>query len=333
MRIMITGGAGYIGSHVAKHLLEARGHELCIVDNLSTGSLETLNALSRVGDFRFVNTDLSNENAMDRLFIKTPFDVIFHFAASIVVSESVQKPLDYYFNNAINTARLLKFALKYGVGKFIFSSTAAVYGEPSEIPASGVREDFPTSPINPYGMSKLMGEQMIQDIARANPDFKYVILRYFNVAGADMQGLIGQRFPNATHLIKIATECASKKRQEMSIYGEDYPTSDGTCVRDYIHVDDLARAHIDAMRYLEGNPSDIFNCGYGRGYSVKEVIGCVQKVSGVDFCIKSAPRREGDPAELIADSTKIRQKTGWNPQYDSLSTIIKSALAWERKNA
>lgn len=331
MRILITGGAGYIGSHAAKALIERGGCELSILDNLSTGSQATLEALARMGSFQFFHNDLSNKEALSQIFSQNHFDLILHFAASVEVFESVQNPLKYYLNNTLNTAQLLDVALEYGVKKLIFSSTAAVYGEPREIPKEGIDEEHPLKPINPYGQSKIMSERIIQDVARAHPDFKFVILRYFNVAGADLQGRIGQATPKATHLIKIATECASLKRPWMEIYGEDYPTPDGSCVRDYIHVEDLAQAHVRAMEYLmEGACSDIFNCGYGRGYSVKEVVQKSKEVSGVDFEVRIGDRRAGDPAILVAQSSKIREKMGWAPLYDDLALIIKSAYEWER---
>jgi UDP-glucose 4-epimerase len=280
---------------------------------------------------------LANFALIEGVFKAKKFDAIMHFAASIVVPESVENPLKYYLNNTVNTTNLINLASKYGVEKFIFSSTAAVYGEPEEIP---VKETTPTSPINPYGQSKLMSERVLIDTAKANSNFKYVILRYFNVAGADINGAkdldtinprIGQSFPNATHLIKIASETALGKRDKMYIFGDDFETKDGTGVRDYIHIDDLAIAHIKALDYLDSNPSDIFNCGYGHGFSVKEVIDVMREVSGVDFEVETAPRRDGDPALLISDNSKISSKMSWSPKYDDLRLICKSALEWERR--
>lgn len=329
--ILITGGAGYIGSHVVKELLKKGYENITVIDNLSTGFLETIKRLKKYyGDFEFKEADLSDWNEVEKIFKEKRFDSIIHFAAALVVPESVKNPLKYYLNNTANTTNLIKCAVENGVKKFIFSSTAAVYGEPTKIPKSGITEDFETKPINPYGYSKLMSEQVLKDTANANPDFKYVILRYFNVAGADIDGKIGQSTKDATHLIKVASETAVGKRDKMYIFGDDYPTPDGTCIRDYIHVDDLADAHIKALEYLEEHKSDIFNCGYGRGYSVKEVIETMKKVSRVDFKVEIAPRREGDPAALVANSKKIQAKMGWKPRYGDLELICKTALEWEK---
>ena len=245
--------------------------------------------------------------------------------------ESVENPLKYYLNNTANTTNLIKLASDYGIKKFIFSSTAAVYGEPdiSEI-EDGIKEDFPTNPINPYGQSKLFSEKILQDANKANPNLKYVIFRYFNVAGASPDLTIGQKTKNATHLIKVASECACGKRDKMYIFGSDYPTPDGTCIRDYIHVMDLADAHIKALDYLEENESDIFNLGYSKGASVKEVIDTVKKVSGVDFKVEEAQRRAGDPAMLIANSNKVKEKMKWSPKYDNLEFICKTAYEYEK---
>lgn len=332
-KILITGGAGYIGAHVAKQLLE-QGEEILIVDNLSTGSLKTLETLQSIKPFKFVELDLRNFQKVDALLHEEDIETILHFAASIVVPESVQNPLKYYMNNTVNTTNLVQCALKNGVKQFIFSSTAAVYGEPLAMPKEGIDENFETKPINPYGMSKLMSERVIQDTAKANPDFKYVIFRYFNVSGADMKAdvpRIGQSFPNATHLIKIASECATGKRTKMSIFGDDYATNDGTCVRDYIHVDDLAYAHIQAISYLKDNPSEIFNIGYGRGYSVKEVVKTLKELTCQDFPVEMAVRREGDPASLISNNAKIISQMKWAPRYNNLKLICKSAYEWEKQ--
>lgn len=335
MKILITGGAGYIGSHTAKQLIENRECDITIIDNLSTGVISAIETLKNIhkeagnrGEFDFIQADLKDFGVIEGIFKAKKFDAVIHFAASIVVPESVKNPIKYYMNNTVNTTNLIKLAVENGVKKFIFSSTAAVYGEPEEIP---VKETTPTNPINPYGMSKLMSEIVLRDTANAHPDFKYVILRYFNVAGADAKIRLGQSFPDATHLIKVAAETAVGKRDKMYIFGTDYPTPDGTGIRDYIHVDDLADAHILALDYLDNNDSDIFNCGYGRGYSVKEVIQTMKKVSGVDFQVQVAPRREGDPSILIADNTKIKEKMGFKPRYDNLEFICKTALEWERK--
>lgn len=338
MNILITGAAGYIGSHVAKQLLETTTHNIIILDNLSTGSTKTLKTLRKIRDFKFIEMDLKKFKKVNKVLKENDINTIIHFAASIVVPESVENPLKYYMNNTVNTTNLIKCAIKNKVSKFIFSSTAATYGEPTELPITGIDETYPTNPINPYGMSKLMSERVIQDTAFANPDFKYVIFRYFNVAGADIKykeeklnPRIGQSFPNATHLIKIASECAVGKREKMAIFGSDFPTQDGTGVRDYIHVDDLANAHIKAIDYLENNPSDIFNAGYGKGYSVKEVIETMKKVTNTDFQVDMVERRAGDPAALISDNRKIKEKMNWTPKYEDLELICKSAFEWENR--
>lgn len=337
LNILITGGAGYIGSHVLKQLLETTKHNITVLDNLSTGSYQTLVTLKSIRDFLFIDLDLKEFDEVAKVLTTNKYDVIMHFAASIVVPESVKNPIKYYMNNTVNTTNLIKYAIESKVKKFIFSSTAAVYGEPKEIPQNGIDENLSTNPINPYGMSKLMSERVIQDTAEANKEFKFVIFRYFNVAGADMHYVkeklsprIGQNFPNATHLIKIAAECATCKREKMAIFGDDFNTPDGTCVRDYLHVDDLASVHIDAIGYLDKNNSDIFNVGYSKGYSVKEVIDTMKKVTGVDFQVNTEQRRDGDPSSLIADNTKIKTKMNWVPKYDNLQLICQSAYEWEK---
>jgi UDP-glucose 4-epimerase len=338
LNILITGGAGYIGSHVAKQLLETTIYNITVLDNLSTGSVKTLDTLKTIRDFKFIELDLKEFDKVNNVLKENNINTIIHFAASIVVPESVENPLKYYMNNTVNTTNLIKCAVENNVSKFIFSSTAAVYGEPTNIPNTGVDETYPTNPINPYGMSKLMSEKVLQDTASVNSDFKYVIFRYFNVAGADINyknndlaPRIGQSFPNATHLIKIASECAIGKREKMSIFGDDFDTKDGTGVRDYIHVDDLANAHINAVNYLENNPSDIFNAGYGKGYSVKEVIETLKDVTKTDFKVEITSRRAGDPATLISDNRKIKSKMNWIPKYEDLSLICKSAYMWENR--
>jgi len=278
---------------------------------------------------RLVEIDLSDFKAVEDFFKNERFDAVIHFAAKIVVPESVENPVLYYMNNTVNTIHLVSMCVKYGVGKFIFSSTAAVYGEPE---VGVVTENSPTVPINPYGMSKLMSETVIRDTANAYKGFRFVILRYFNVAGADPDGRIGQCFPNATHLIKVACQTALNARDSMSIFGSDFNTPDGTGVRDYIHVTDLASAHIEALNYLEkGGNSDIFNCGYGHGSSVLEVIKSVKKVSGRDFKVVSSERRKGDPALLIADNTKILKTLKWIPKYQDIDFICKTAYEWEKR--
>lgn len=336
MNILITGGAGYIGSHVVKQLLETTNYKITIIDNLSTGSIKTIKTLKQIAESEnkenhidFIQSDLSNFSLIEGIIKAKRFDAVIHFAASIVVPESVKNPIKYYTNNTVNTTNLIKLCIENNVNKFIFSSTAAVYGEPEEIP---VKETTPTNPINPYGMSKLMSETILKDCGLAYKDFRYIILRYFNVAGADIKIRIGQRFPNATHLIKVAAETAVGKRDKIYVFGTDYPTKDGTCIRDYIHVDDLADAHIKSLEYLsDNNNSDIFNCGYGEGYSVLEVINTMKEVSGIDFKVEFTGRREGDPAILIADNTKIKEKMKWKPKYNDLKLICKTALEWEKK--
>lgn len=329
MNILVTGGAGYIGSHVVKQILELTDHQVCVIDNLSTGHQQTIDVLRDIAKNRleFIKADLADFDAIAAIVKAHSFDAVIHFAASIVVPESVENPLKYYMNNTVNTTHLIKLCNDFGINRFIFSSTAAVYGEPAEVP---VKESTPKVPINPYGMSKLMSETVLQDSAAANEAFKFVILRYFNVAGADIHNRIGQSFPNATHLIKVAAQTAIGQRDKMYVFGEDYATPDGTCIRDYIHVDDLASAHLSALEYVERTgESNIFNCGYGHGFSVKEVIETVKNVSGVDFVVETSPRRAGDPALLISDNSKILTLTNWKPQYDDITTICKTALAWE----
>lgn len=337
MNILITGGAGYIGSHVAKQLLETTSYNIIIIDNLSTGSMKTLNFLKTIRDFTYINLDLNEFNKVAQLINNYNIDTVMHFAASIVVPESVSNPLKYYTNNTMNTINLIQSCIELNVKKFIFSSTAAVYGEPNILPQNGIDETFPAKPINPYGMSKLMCENVLQDTATAHPEFKFVIFRYFNVAGADifyndkekLTPRIGQSFPNATHLIKIASECALGTRKEMSIFGDQFNTIDGTGVRDYIHVDDLAEAHIKAINFLDENSSDIFNVGYGKGYSVKEVINTMKSVTNTDFKVNITTQRKGDPAMLTSDNSKIKTKMHWTPRYDNLALICNSAYSWE----
>ncbi|RED36247.1 UDP-galactose 4-epimerase [Rhodopseudomonas thermotolerans] len=320
--ILVTGGAGYIGSHMTLALLGA-GERPLVIDNLSTGSRAVVPAEvplfeGNVGDAEFVG----------RIMDAHPIEAIIHFAASIVVPESVAKPLAYYGNNTANARTLLDCAIKRGVPHVVFSSTAAVYGEPDRTP---VEEDDPTRPINPYGRSKLMVEWMLADVAQAYP-FSYAALRYFNVAGADPQGRTGQSTPNATHLIKLAVQAALGKRPGLDVYGTDYPTSDGSCIRDYVHVSDLAQAHLDALHYLRaGKPSLTCNIGYASGYSVLDVIEVVKRVSGTDFDVRIEGRRAGDPAALVAANRRARTMLGWTPRYDDLKTIVRHALDWERR--
>jgi UDP-glucose 4-epimerase len=322
MKILITGGAGYIGSHVVKHLGEIGDYDLTIIDNLSTGHEKA------VLYGTLIKCDLSDFKKVRDILIEEKFDAIIHFAASIVVPESVAEPLKYFMNNSVNTINLIQVAVESGIKYFIFSSTAAVYGDIKNNP---VKESDPTEPINPYGMSKLMIENVLHYASLANPSFCHGILRYFNVAGADVTGKIGQSFPNATHLIKVAAETALGKREFMSIFGDDFPTKDGTGIRDYIHVDDLAYAHIALLDYMVNTQkSDIFNCGYNKGFSVKEIIETMKNVSGVDFDVKIEARRPGDPAELVADNKKILSALNWMPKYNDIELICRTALEWEK---
>lgn len=325
MNILITGGAGYIGSHVVKQLGELTHHNITTIDNLSTGNKDAV----LYGEF--IEEDLANFNEMENIFKKNQFDSVMHFAGSIVVPESVENPMKYYMNNTVNSANLLNLCNKYKVKKFIFSSTAAVYGEPEDKNMK-VSETTKTAPINPYGRTKLMIEQIIKDLGFANPDFKYVILRYFNVAGADIDGRIGQSFPDATHLIKVAAQTILGMRDKLYIFGDDYNTEDGTCIRDYIHVDDLASAHLSALNYLNKNSSDIFNCGYGHGFSVKQVIDTMKKAGKKDFKVEITGRRAGDPAQLISNNSKIISEMQWEPVHDNLEVICRTALDWEKKS-
>lgn len=321
MAVLVTGGAGYIGSHMVLALRD-RGEEVVVLDNLSTGFRQAV-----APGARLIEGDVGDEALVLSLIRQHGIDAIIHFAAKIVVPESVADPLGYYFNNTAKSRALLAAAVAGGVGQFIFSSTAAVYGNPATTP---VAEDATLQPMSPYGTSKLMTERMLRDTAVAHP-LRYVALRYFNVAGADPQGRSGQSTPNATHLIKVAVQAALGLRSGMQIFGTDYPTPDGTCIRDYIHVSDLILAHVAALDHLRGGgTSSVFNCGYGHGYSVIEVVEAVKRLSGVDFKVDLAPRRAGDPASIVADAAKIRATLGWRPAYDDLDVIVRSALAWER---
>jgi len=321
MTVLVTGGAGYIGSHMVLELADA-GERVVVLDNLSTG-----HDWAVAPGVPLVIGDSGDQELVGRLLREERIDAIIHFAASIVVPDSVRDPLSYYRNNTVNTRALIECAVKAGIRHFIFSSTAAVYGNPAEIP---VTENAPTQPISPYGWSKLMSEVMLRDAGRAH-GLGHVILRYFNVAGADPLCRTGQSTKAATHLIKVAVEAALGLREKLDVFGDDYPTPDGSCIRDYIHVSDLARAHSDALRHLRsGAPSLTLNCGYGHGFSVLEVIETVKRVSGVDFKVEMAPRREGDPAQIVADSQRARATLNWRPRFDDLSTIVAHALAWDR---
>jgi len=322
MTVLVTGGAGYIGSHMVLELVDA-GEKVVVIDNLSTGFRWAVAPQAKL-----VVGDVGDSDLVMRTIRAHDVDAIIHFAGSIVVPESVADPLGYYLNNTVNSRSLMADAVASGVKHFIFSSTAAVYGNPEQNP---VAEDARPAPMSPYGSSKLMTEIMLGDTSRAH-DFRYVALRYFNVAGADPQGRSGQSTPKATHLIKVACETALGKRTGMEVFGTDYPTPDGTCIRDYIHVKDLARAHMSALTHLrKGGQSDVFNCGYSKGFSVHDVIAAVKRVSGVDFKVKLSPRRAGDPAAIVAASNKIRTHLGWVPKHDDLDTIVAQALAWERR--
>jgi UDP-glucose 4-epimerase len=322
MAILVTGGAGYIGSHMVHALVDA-GEPVVVLDNLSTGFRFLIPTA-----VPFVTGSTGDRELVSNTIRQHGVTAIIHFAASIVVPESVADPLAYYRNNTMNTCALLEAAKDAGVKQFIFSSTAAVYGNPLHVP---VREDALTAPISPYGSSKLMSEIMLHDAGKAY-GLRFVVLRYFNVAGADPQQRTGQSTPAATHLIKVACEAALGKRAKLEVFGTDYPTPDGTCIRDYIHVSDLARAHSAALAHLRGGgASATFNCGYGHGASVLEVINSVKRVSGSDFPVEMRGRRAGDPAVLVADVSRIRASFDWRPQFDDLDSIVGHALAWERR--
>ncbi len=322
--ILVSGGCGYIGSHVVRQLTES-GRTVVVYDNLSTGFRDALTQGEEL-----VVGELSDRERLEELFQRYRFTTVLHFAAAIIAPESVSIPLKYYGNNTRNTLGLLETCVKYGVKRFIFSSTAAVYG----IPDGGVAsEDSVLAPINPYGTSKLMSEWMLRDVAAAH-GMQYVALRYFNVAGADPLARIGQRTPEATHLIKVACQAALGMRENVCIYGTDYPTPDGTGIRDYIHIEDLASAHLCSLEYLEkGGASTVMNVGYGQGSSVRDVLEVIQKVSGVGLNVIEAERRPGDPASLVAKADKIKSLTGWQPRYDALETIVADAWRWESKLA
>ncbi len=318
-KVLVTGGAGYIGSHVVQQLSEA-GYDLVVYDNCSTGSPTAV----LYGEL--IIGDLADTDRLYQVFAKHQFSAVLHFAASLIVPESVIHPLDYYANNTRNTLNLLRCCSVMGVNQIIFSSTAAVYGQPTENP---VTESAPTLPINPYGRSKLVSEWLISDYGKVS-QLRYVILRYFNVAGADSAGRLGQMSREASHLIRAACDAALKRKPGMRIFGTDFPTPDGTGIRDYIHVEDLAAAHLDALRYLEqGQESQILNCGYGQGYSVRQVIERVKAISGVDFPVLETDRRTGDPACVTASADKIREILGWQPKYNNLDQIVYTTLNWE----
>lgn len=322
-KILVIGGAGYIGSHVVRRLGEA-GYDVVVYDNLSTGHAWA------VLHGELIRGDLADGDHLEKVLAGRQFDAICHFAASIVVPDSVANPLKYYANNTRNTLDLIAACVRHKIRGFVFSSTAAVYGLPEWIP---VVENAPLIPINPYGASKMMSERILMD-ASAATGIRYVILRYFNVAGADPQGRIGQATPNTTHLIKVACQAAAGQRKEVTVFGTDYSTLDGTCIRDYIHVEDLASAHVAALSYLsDGGDSQILNCGYGHGYSVREVLKTVRRVSRVSFPIVEGARRAGDPPALVADAEKIKEVLDWRPVHADLDYIVETAWQWERKQS
>ncbi|VAW80976.1 UDP-glucose 4-epimerase [hydrothermal vent metagenome] len=320
-KIMVTGGAGYIGSHVVR-LLTGAGQAVVVLDNLSTGFADAVKGAE------LIIGDTGDKTVVKRVLKEHAIDTVLHFAAHTIVPESVENPLKYYGNNTCCTRNLLECCSAAGVKHFIFSSTAAVYGIPD---GPECTEDSPLAPINPYGTSKLMSEMMLRDLGKAS-DMRHVILRYFNVAGSDPEGQIGQSTEKATLLIKVAAEVAVGKREKLYVFGTDYPTADGTGVRDYIHVDDLADAHIKALEYLQrGGDSATLNCGYGHGFSVREVIDAVNRVNGTPIKVQEEPRRAGDPPALIARADKARSLLNWEPRYDDINFIVKTSLDWERK--
>jgi UDP-glucose 4-epimerase len=322
LKILITGGAGYIGSHTV-HLLKSLNYSLCVIDNLSTGFQQALPE-----GVKFYNADLADTSAVEEILRTEKITSVIHFAAFIRVEESVSDPQKYYKNNFLNTLNLVTSCLKFDVKHFVFSSTAAVYGDPT---SDLVDETAQVAPINPYGSSKAFSEKLIQDLALTKPDFKYVILRYFNVAGASLSFPLGQLSRNATHLIKICSEVATGKRSQIEVFGTDYPTSDGTCIRDYIHIDDLAYAHKLALDYLDkGGKSQTLNCGYEKGFSVLDVIKTFEKISKTEFKIKNSPRRPGDSVKVIASNKKIKAVLDWKPQHNNIDVICSSSFNWEK---
>src|SRR6202453_1594948 len=322
MTVLVTGGAGYIGSHMVHARVEA-GESVVVIDNLSSGFSAFLPEAVPL----FIG-DAADENLVEGVISAHGVESVIHFAGSVVAPESMREPVAYYRNNTMTTRSLLNAIVKCGVSRFIFSSTAAVYGNPDQMP---VPENAPTRPLSPYGSSKLMTEIMLHDVASAH-GMNYVVLRYFNVAGADPQARIGPATVGATHLLKIAVEAATEQRARIEVFGTDYPAPDGSCIRDFIHVSDLAQAHRAALSYLrDGGASMTLNCGYGRGYSVLETIEAVRRGSGRNFAVQYAPRRPGDIMTMIADSSRIRGTLDWTPQYDNLETIAAHALAWEEK--
>jgi UDP-glucose 4-epimerase len=324
MTVLVTGGAGYIGSHMVLELADA-GEKIVVLDNLSTGFVWAVDPRATL-----VVGDMGDQTLVETVIRQHGVDAIIHFAAKIVVPDSVADPLGYYLANTVKTRAVMAAAVATGVKRFIFSSTAAVYGTPKVMP---VAEDAPTQPESPYGTSKLITEWMLRDASAAH-DLRHVVLRYFNVAGADPKGRTGQSTPNATHLIKVAVQTALGLRAKMDVFGTDYPTPDGTCVRDYIHVTDLVGAHLAALKHLRaGGQSMVANCGYGHGYSVKEVIDTVREVTRVPFKVDYASRRPGDAAAVVADPTRAKTVLGWKPAHEDLNEIVQAAYAWERRLA
>ena len=322
MRVLVTGGAGYIGSVTTASLLE-RGHEVVVYDNLSTGFKEAVPSKAKliVGDIR-------DSAKLNEVFKSEKIDAVIHFAAKLIVPESVERPLDYYDVNVHGGVTLLQACVTNNVNRFVFSSTAAVYGNPKNTP---VMESEPTAPLNPYGASKRMMEMILADTAIATP-LRYIVLRYFNVAGAKEDLSVGQRTKGATHLVKVAAEVACGKREKIYVFGNDYPTKDGTGVRDYIHVEDLADAHALALEHLNAHQENlVLNCGYGKGFSVKEVLSVMEKVAGKKLPVTTGPRRAGDAAEVVADSSRLKKMLSWTPRYDNLELICKTAFEWEKK--
>jgi UDP-glucose 4-epimerase len=321
MAVLVTGGAGYIGSHMVLALVDA-GEDVVVVDNLTTGF-----AWAIAPQAKLIEGDIGDADVLNRVMAAHRFDAVVHFAGSIVVPDSVTDPLGYYLNNTVKSRTLMECAVKAKIPRFIFSSTAAVYGNPLSLP---VFETDAPAPISPYGTSKLMTEWMLRD-AHVAYGLNYIALRYFNVAGADPKGRSGQSTPRATHLIKVACQTALGQRQSMDVFGTDYDTPDGTCLRDYIHISDLIAAHMDALGHLRRDgEGGIFNCGYGKGYSVLEVIRAVEKAHGGPINANRVPRRAGDPAGIVAGADRVRDILGWKPKYENLDTIVSSALAWEK---
>ena len=322
MNVLVTGGAGYIGGHMVLELMDT-GETPVILDNLSTGL-----RWSVPEGVKLIVGDFGDAALVEKILSEHKIEAIAHFAAKLVVPESLVDPLGYYLNNVAKARTLLECAVQAGVQNFIFSSTAAVYGEVGIAP---VAEDEPKSPVSPYGRSKLMVEWMLEDVARAH-GLRYVALRYFNVAGADPRGRNGQSSPLATHLIKVAAQAALGRRDHLDVYGTDYPTPDGSCLRDYIQVTDLVRAHVAALAHLRrGGENMVLNCGYGQGFSVLDIVDVVKKVSGVNFRVELQPRRPGDPPSIVADAGKIRAALGWEPRHANIEEIVAQALAWERR--